>query len=84
MARARKPAVKPELLTAPDTKRPHLNRAAREERARLVNAEPWEPLRGMVKRQCAQCQYLFASPAKAQSAICADCAGEGSRSRVSC
>ena len=30
--------------------------------ARAVNAEPWEPLPGMMKRQCSQCRYFFATP----------------------
>jgi hypothetical protein len=25
--------------------------------ARVVNAEPWEPLAGMMKRQCSECRY---------------------------
>jgi hypothetical protein len=29
--------------------------------ARAVNAEPWEPMPGMVKRQCGQCRYFFAN-----------------------
>ena len=28
--------------------------------ARRVNAEPWEPLPGMVKLQCPACRYWFA------------------------
>ena len=33
--------------------------------ARAVNAEPWGPMPGMVKRQCPQCRYLFAAPVAA-------------------
>jgi hypothetical protein len=33
--------------------------------ARAANAEPWEPMPGMVKRQCPQCRYLFAVPVAA-------------------
>jgi hypothetical protein len=29
---------------------------------RAINAEPWEPMPGMVKRLCPQCRYFFASP----------------------
>ena len=29
--------------------------------ARAVNAEPWEPPPGMVKRQCPECRYFFAT-----------------------
>ena len=28
---------------------------------RVVNAEPWEPLPGMVKRECPECRYFFAA-----------------------
>jgi hypothetical protein len=49
--------------------------------ARAVNAEPWEPLPGMVKRRCLRCGYLFAVKAgEAQTtATCPDCAGLGTR-----
>ena len=30
---------------------------------RAINAEPWEPMPGMVKRQCPDCRYWFAAPA---------------------
>ena len=29
---------------------------------RAINAEPWEPMPGMVKRQCPECRYWFAAP----------------------
>jgi hypothetical protein len=29
--------------------------------ARAVNAQPWEPPPGMVKRQCPYCRYFFAA-----------------------
>ena len=38
--------------------------------ARAVNAEPWEPLPGMVKRQCGQCRYFFATPEAMPAALC--------------
>lgn len=41
--------------------------------ARAINAEPWEPLPGMVKRRCASCDYLYASPADERTAICPEC-----------
>jgi hypothetical protein len=53
-----------------------------ERMARAVNAEPWEPLPGMVKKRCSQCRYWFAvlvAEAEATSR-CPDCAGLGSRS----
>ena len=34
-----------------------------EAEARVTNAKPWEPLPGMVKRQCDWCRYFFAAPA---------------------
>jgi hypothetical protein len=48
-------------------------------RARAINAAPWEPLPGMVKKQCRECQYLFAAPAIALRAMlrCPDCATTG-------
>ena len=30
--------------------------------SRAVNAEPWQPPPGMVKRQCSDCHYFFAAP----------------------
>jgi hypothetical protein len=50
--------------------------------ARAVNAEPWEPLRGMVKRQCLQCRYLFATPEAVPAAFCPDCAGKDTRPQL--
>jgi hypothetical protein len=41
--------------------------------ARAVNAEPWEPLPGMVKLRCTTCHYWFAAPA-ADAEACPDCA----------
>ena len=29
---------------------------------RAINSEPWEPMPGMVKRQCPECRYRFAAP----------------------
>ena len=31
--------------------------------ARAANAEPWEPLPGMVKLRCTTCRYFFAASA---------------------
>jgi hypothetical protein len=47
--------------------------ASAEAAARAVNAEPWEPLPGMVKRQCPQCRYFFAAYADSQELRCQDC-----------
>jgi hypothetical protein len=47
---------------------------AREEAAaRRANAEPWEPMPGMVKRKCPECRYWFAAPASSQELRCQDC-----------
>jgi hypothetical protein len=42
---------------------------AEEAEARAINAQPWEPPPGMVKRQCPECRYFFAllpSPARTE------------------
>jgi hypothetical protein len=41
--------------------------------ARAVNAEPWEPPPGMVRRQCPWCRHFFAAPASSQELRCQDC-----------
>ena len=40
---------------------------------RAVNAEPWDPPPGMVKRQCPRCRYFFAAPKDTHEPHCADC-----------
>ena len=47
--------------------------------ARAINAEPWEPMPGMVKRQCPNCQYYFAALLDAAEPRCPDCVALGSR-----
>jgi hypothetical protein len=49
--------------------------------ARAVNAEPWEPLPGLLKKRCSRCHYWFAVPLTEAEATsrCPDCAGLGSR-----
>ena len=47
--------------------------------ARAINAEPWEPMPGMVKRQCPKCRYFFAAPPGAEESRCPDCVGLGQR-----
>ena len=44
--------------------------------ARAINAEPWEPEPGMVKKQCSRCRYFFAVPLTGAEATscCPDCA----------
>ena len=46
--------------------------ASAEAAVRAVNAEPWEPLPGMVKRECPECRYVFAAPASSQELRCQD------------
>jgi hypothetical protein len=41
--------------------------------ARRINAEPWEPLPGMVKLRCIECHYWFAAREPATDR-CPDCA----------
>jgi len=50
-----------------------------EQEARALNATDWQPLPGMVKRQCPRCRYFFASPAESAERHCPDCIGRGSR-----
>jgi len=45
--------------------------------ARAINAAPWEPIVGLVKRQCPQCRYFFAAPADSPERRCLDCAALG-------
>jgi len=52
-----------------------------EAEARAVNAEPWEPLPGMVKQRCEGCRYLFATPADCEAPRCPDCVAAGRWSR---
>ena len=47
--------------------------------SRAINAEPWEPMPGMTKRQCPQCRYFFAAPMDSQEPRCPDCVGLGTR-----
>jgi len=51
--------------------------AEAEATARAINAEPWEPLAGLVKRLCPQCRYFFASPVDSPERRCANCASLG-------
>jgi hypothetical protein len=48
---------------------------------RALNAEPWEPMPGMVKRQCPECCYYFAAASDREEPRCPDCASEGTRIR---
>jgi hypothetical protein len=53
--------------------------ATEEATARAINAEPWEPLSGMVKAQCRECRYFFAAPVATPTLLCPDCASVGTR-----
>jgi hypothetical protein len=47
-----------------------------EQEARATNAQPWEPLSGMVKKRCLKCLYLFAVRLEEAetTSTCPDCA----------
>jgi len=49
--------------------------------SRAVNAQPWNPPPGMLKRQCPRCRYWFAVPTDSHEERCPDCATSGSRAR---
>jgi hypothetical protein len=55
--------------------------ASEEAAARAINAQPWDPLSGMVKAQCPACRYFFA--ASGPTLLCPDCAREGTQPRLS-
>jgi hypothetical protein len=40
---------------------------------RQVNAEPWEPVPGMVRGRCGWCRYWFAAPVNSETPRCPDC-----------
>ena len=47
--------------------------------SRAINAQPWEPPPGMLKRQCPECRYWFAADPTNGERRCPDCARFGSR-----
>ena len=51
--------------------------------ARAINAEPWEPPPGVVKRRCLKCRYIFAVLIEdaEKTACCPDCARPGAQPR---
>jgi hypothetical protein len=60
-----------------------------EAEARAINAEPWEPLPGMVKRRCLRCRFVFVVKAElaGTTTTCPDCApsqtwGRSNRSAI--
>jgi len=44
---------------------------------RAINAQPWKPLPGMIKRQCPECRYWFATWPSTKEERCKDCANDG-------
>ncbi len=50
-----------------------------EAEARAINAQPWEPPPDMVKRECPECGYWFATPKTAPTKLCLDCASIGTK-----
>ena len=51
--------------------------------ARVINAQPWEPLAGMVKQRCPGCRYFFATPVTSDAiALCPDCAALGTKATI--
>ena len=55
------------------------DQATDKEEARAINAEPWDPPPGMMKRQCLRCRYWFASPIEV--GLCPDCGEKFERGR---
>jgi hypothetical protein len=56
--------------------------APAEAAARAINAEPWEPMPGMLKRECPECRYWFAAPVnRALEPRCSDCVDKLPRGR---
>ena len=49
--------------------------------ARAANAGPWEPLPGMMKRQCPMCRYFFAAAESSAELWCPDCLDKPRRAR---
>ena len=49
--------------------------------ARFLNVEDWDPLPGMIKRQCPSCRYLFAAPSISEEPRCPDCVAGSKPSR---
>jgi hypothetical protein len=52
-----------------------------EAEVRAINAQPWEPLPGMLKKRYSRCSFFFAVPAAEAEVTsrCPDCAGLGIR-----
>jgi hypothetical protein len=54
--------------------RSRMNQEPDEATTREINAQSWEPLPGMIKRQCPECQYWFATWPGTKEKRCKDCA----------
>jgi hypothetical protein len=54
--------------------------ASEEATARAINAEPWDPLSGMVKAQCPECRCFFVAPV-ATTTLCVRTAPAWGRGR---
>jgi hypothetical protein len=52
-----------------------------EAEARAINAQPWQPLPGMLKKRCSRCSFFFAVPVTEADTTsrCPDCAALGTR-----
>jgi hypothetical protein len=52
-----------------------------EAEVRAINAQPWQPLPGMLKKRCSRCSFWFAVPITEADATsrCPDCAALGTR-----
>ena len=53
-----------------------------EAEVRAIDAQPWEPLPGMEKRQCPWCRYFFAALIDSHEPRCPDCVTAGSPPRL--
>jgi hypothetical protein len=53
------------------TKHDQAARGDPEQRARAINAEPWQPLPGWRKVQCSDCEFWFATNDRVP--LCHDC-----------
>jgi hypothetical protein len=51
-----------------------MNQEPDEATTREINAQSCEPLPGMIKRQCPECQYWFATWPGTKEERCKDCA----------
>lgn len=50
-----------------------MGRNANSREARATNAQPWQPLPGMIKRQCIGCDFFYAAQPWDPDFHCPDC-----------